>query len=285
MVDLVSSNVASMLRGFSGVFVAQGVEKCARPKTLLRLYDFEGCPYCRKVRETLSVLDLDFEVRPCPKQSLKTPGLCGASRFRGEVTKLGGEQKFPFLVDENTGVKMHDSDKINKYLWDTYGQGASAPLSYRLGQKLHVFQMLVLFCRPLLTHGMLRVPSKAPKEPLELWGCEGSPYVRFVREALCVLELPYTLRTVAHGSDAKRREFRQKYGQQLSAIRRGAGSTVVQIPFLRDPNTSTEMLESADIVAYLYKTYRDGTFPEETWLEANLVPAAGGKAASHAKAE
>ena len=53
-----------------------------RPDTPLELYDFESCPYCRKVREALSILDLDAHVYPCPK---------GGSQFREEVKKRGGK--------------------------------------------------------------------------------------------------------------------------------------------------------------------------------------------------
>ena len=38
-----------------------------RPQKLLELYEFEGCPFCRKVREAISVLDLDVTIYPCPK--------------------------------------------------------------------------------------------------------------------------------------------------------------------------------------------------------------------------
>jgi len=256
----------------SGVWVAEGIEKCKRPTKVLKLYEFEGCPYCRKVREALSVLDLDAIIYPCPRETLKSYGVCKDSRFRPEVTKLGGEQKFPFLVDENTNTKMHESDKIVTYLWETYGAGAVPPMSYTVGQKLEknpIALMLPGLCRPVVTYGVLRVQSKMPKEPLILWGCEASPFVRIVREALCTLELPYLLRNVAHGSNTKRLEFRQKYGSQLSTVRSASSATTVQIPLLIDPNTGVEMLESQDIVSYLWKTYQDGPPPTETWADYN----------------
>src|SRR2546430_15620902 len=59
-----------------------------RPERLLELYEFEGCPFCRKVREALSVLDLDAVIYPCPK---------GGPRFRPEVEARGGKQQFPYL--------------------------------------------------------------------------------------------------------------------------------------------------------------------------------------------
>ena len=35
---------------------------CARPQVRLKLYEFEACPFCRKVREALCALDLDVDV-------------------------------------------------------------------------------------------------------------------------------------------------------------------------------------------------------------------------------
>lgn len=46
-----------------------------RPETRLELYEYEGCPFCRKVREAVSMLDLTVLVRPTPK---------GGERFRPE---------------------------------------------------------------------------------------------------------------------------------------------------------------------------------------------------------
>ena len=68
-----------------------------------------------------------------------------------------------------------------------------------------------------------------------------SPYCRLVRERLCELELPYLVHNVARGSD-KRAAFVERSGRMM-------------VPYLIDPNTSIEMFESADIVAYLEESY------------------------------
>ena len=91
-----------------------------------------------------------------------------------------------------------------------------------------------------------------------------------------MLELPYLLRNIAHGSETKRTEFRQKYGSKLSKVRQVAGKTVVQMPFLRDPNTGVELLESADIVKYLYSTYQNGPVSDETFLDYSTAGATAG---------
>lgn len=271
--DILSTLWVSLLRGFSGSFTAGGIKDCKRPEKVLKLYEFEACPFCRKVREVLTVLDIDVMVYPCPRETMKAYGVCEKSRFRPEVTRQGGQLAFPFLVDENTGVKMNESDKICAYLWATYGEKAKAPLSLRLGQCLNRTPLFFIpsLCRPLMEHGMLRAPSKPAEKPLELWGCEASPFCKIVREALCVLELPYLQHNVAHGSAEKRIEFRVRFGEKLSAARRAAGSTVVQVPLLVDPNTGAELLESSDIVSYLYRTYQDGPPSKETWLDLSTA--------------
>jgi glutathione S-transferase len=65
-----------------------------------------------------------------------------------------------------------------------------------------------------------------------------------VREALSSLELPYRLHNVAKGS-AKRAAFVERSGR-------------MQVPYLADPNSGVEMFESADIVAYLERSYALG---------------------------
>jgi glutathione S-transferase len=202
-----------------------------RPEKLLELYDFEGCPYCRKVREALTALDLEALVYPCPK---------GGSRFRDTVIAAGGKAQFPYLVDPNTGTAMYESDAIVTYLFSRYGTGGT-PLLYRaLGGALGQIPMAIAAAwRPV--QGIRVEPSKAPAQPLELWSFEASPFCRIAREALCTLELPYRLHNVGKGSPS-REAFVERSGK-------------MQVPFLFDPNTQVELFESADIVRYLHATY------------------------------
>jgi glutathione S-transferase len=200
-----------------------------RPATPLRLYEFEGCPYCRKVREALTILDLEADVFPCPKNG---------SRFRPEVVKEGGKAQFPYLVDPNTKTSMYESDDIVRHLFREYGDGR-VPLLLAAGPLTLATAGLASALRPGL--GINARPSRAPKKPLELWSFEASPFCRIAREALCTLELPYRLRNVAKGSP----------GRAAFALRSGK----MQVPYLADPNTKIELFESADIVAYLERSY------------------------------
>ncbi len=224
--DVATSLGASVARLGSGMTVA-GVGK--RPAQLLALYDFEACPFCRKVREALSILDLDAMVYPCPK---------GGSRFRQDVIRRGGKAQFPYLVDPNTGTEMYESDDIVRYLWTTYGDGA-VPWGLSLGPLTLAGSGLASAWR--FGRGERARPSRAPAAPLELWSYEASPFSRLVREELCVLELPHHLHNVAKGS-ARRDAFVARSGK-------------MQVPYLVDPSTGAAMFESADIVRYLRETY------------------------------
>jgi glutathione S-transferase len=196
---------------------------------LLELYEFEACPYCRKVREALSELDLDAVIYPCPR---------GGERFRPSAIEKSGRRQFPFLVDPNAGVSMLESDDIVRYLATTYGDGG-IPLALRFGPLTNVSSGVSSLFR--VGHGRAMRPSKRPEKRLELWSFEASPYCRLVREALTSLEIPYVLHNVAKKS-AKRSAFIERSGK-------------MQVPYLADPNTGREMFESAMIVRYLETTY------------------------------
>lgn len=224
--DALTSNLASAARLGHGWTVAR---TGARPEKLLELYEFEACPFCRKVREMLSVLDLDARIFPCPR---------GGTRFRPKAAALGGRAMFPYLVDPNTGVALYESSDINRYLAKTYGDG-TVPLTLSMGPLTALSSGMASALRA--GHGGAARPSREPAQPLELYSYEVSPYSRLAREALCELEIPYVLRNVAKGS-AKREAFAAMSGKMM-------------VPYLVDPNTGTSMFESAEIVAYLRRTY------------------------------
>jgi glutathione S-transferase len=224
--DVASSLAVTIARGGSGIAVgALG----ARPERPVEIYEFEGCPYCRKVREALSILDLDARVYPCPKNG---------PRFRPEVQRRGGKTQFPYLVDPNASKEMYESDDIVRYLFASYGDGPP-PFWLAPGALTDLAATAAGLWRP--GFGTFYRSSRAPELPLELYSFEASPFSRLVREALCTLEIPYRLRNVARGSP-RREAFAARSGK-------------MQVPWLSDPNTGREMFESADIVAYLEAEY------------------------------
>ena len=202
-----------------------------RPAQNLVLYEFEGCPFCRKVREAINMLDLNVEMRPCPQ---------GGTVFREEAKARGGKAMFPFLVDPNTGKEMYESDDIIAYLFAEYGPGADkVPTLLKLGFLTTLTVGLGLL--PRGGAGSSYKPSTMPEEPLVFYGYDVSPFSKIVREELCAREIPHVWKTCARGSPTRQEMF-DKLG-------------FAQFPYIEDPNTGVNMIESADIIDYLSKQY------------------------------
>lgn len=230
--EVATTGLASMARLPWGSKVRMDLVGTRRaPEKPIRLYEFEACPFCRRVREALTELDLSAEVLPCPK---------GSIRHRPEVKRLGGKDQFPYMVDPNKGVALYESGDIVKYLFREYGGGASPspgllettaltgwmPTLLRAGRGMSRFE---------------RAAAAPPAKTLELYSYENNQFARLVREALCELELPYLLHNVGKGSAGQ------------VALRQRTGSS--QVPYLVDNNTGAAVRESADILQYLFESY------------------------------
>lgn len=245
--NVARSLVSTALRGGMGVAAKPVAE---RPARLFELYEFEGCPYCRLVREALTELDLDAVVYPCPK---------GGGRYRPRAQELGGKLQFPFFLDPDTGVSLYESADIVRYLFETYG-GGSLPLRWQLSQLQQLGAGLAGL--PRLGAGVRARPSRAPQRALELYSFESSPFARVVRERLSELELPYVLRsagrsTVADWLPPPLRDTLHWPHEPETVNRRALKKRLgrVSIPYLVDPNSGVELAESAKIVAYLDHAY------------------------------
>jgi glutathione S-transferase len=224
--DVTTSVLTTVGRLGSGGRVGVLGKRPARP---LELYEFEACPFCRKVREALSILDLEAIVYPCPK---------GGPTYRPRVRAQGGRELFPYLVDPNSGKSMYESNDIVTYLFTEYGDGR-VPIALGAGPLTNLSSMLSGV--PRLGAGSRYRQARSPAQPLELYSFEASPFCRIVREALSSLELAYHLRNVAAGSPG-RDAFVERSGRMM-------------VPWLADPNTGKAMFESAEIVVYLEQTY------------------------------
>jgi len=220
--EVVGGFVASGLRFSAGMTIRR---LGPRPAKTLVLWEFERCSHARYVRESLSELDLDAEIRPCP---------VGGTRFSGE---LDG-RTVPLLLDPNTGERIHGARAIVTHLHTRYGVAprsaffALGPVRLFTGAAHRVFTG---------NRGGVARSSKRPAAPLELWSFEASPYCRLVRNTLSELEVPYLLHNVA--KDSPRRDaFVARAGR-------------MQVPWLHDPNTGTSLFESLAIQRYLETTY------------------------------
>jgi glutaredoxin 3 len=79
---------------------------------MLELFQYETCPDCRRVREKLSALMLDFVAR----QVASDP----AQRARVELAT--GQKDVPVLVDPEQAMVVTEADDIIAYLEETYSE-------------------------------------------------------------------------------------------------------------------------------------------------------------------
>lgn len=252
-VKVLQALASAALEGGRGT---NGTAHPQQPPNALKLYEFEGSPFCRRVREVMTTLNLDYEVYPCPK---------GGKRYRDEMKKLGGRRQFPFLVDENTGTQLYESQDIIHHLFKHYGSTGRTPKKYS-----HFPKVPALALAGTLANGARGVwvnkkilERKAPEQLLELWGFEASPYTRIVRAELTVLELPFKFHNVAkeRWQDQGLAVLRLKPGKYIPLaggkrehVLKVMGENI-QVPYLVDPNTGVKLFESAEIVKYLKKQY------------------------------
>lgn len=245
--SVIGSVATSTLSAWRGTSV---VKAAIQPPLRLKLYDMEGCSYCRSVREALTALGLDAEIYPCPR---------GGKRFRAEAQRLGGKRQFPLLIDRNTDTVLYESADIVDYLFRTYGERPT-PLYYRPSAFRPLWGGLGSAVRGL--RGITKRKSKKPTQLLQLWSFESSPYSRLVRERLTELELPYILHNIgkeqwADMGPAVRRvksgPYKPRPGGRREQLLAQLGR--IQVPYLEDPNTGAKMFESRKIIDYLEQHY------------------------------
>ncbi|XP_004499576.1 uncharacterized protein [Cicer arietinum] len=197
----------------------------------LQLFEFEACPFCRRVREAMTELDLSVEVYPCPK---------GSVRHRELVRKTGGREQFPFLIDQNSGVSMYESSDIVKYLFEQYGEGRSPSLGLLESTIFTGWMPTILRAGRGMTLWE-RSSLDPPPGKLELFSYENNPNARIVREALCELELPYILQNVGEGS------------RRMKLLLDASGSK--EVPYFVDHKTGFQSGDYKMILSYLFTTY------------------------------
>jgi len=83
-------------------------KKVMTEKNTLRLFNIDGCGYCRMVRDELKKLNVHYEKIDVP----------WAHHSRGEVYEVSGQYTVPVLVDED--VVLSDEYEILDYLKRKY---------------------------------------------------------------------------------------------------------------------------------------------------------------------
>lgn len=198
-----------------------------KPREPLILYDVQNCGDSKRVREALSILDLDALVYPCP---------VGGPAWSG----MGSDQRVS-MVDPSSGVTVTGSD-IVEYLFVTYGNPIKIPMMLKSNAVSDLTLRLAMSLRTGKGATFSGTPDRRPQKPLVFWAYEASPFCAVVREVLSELAIPYMLVNCARGSP-KRNVLFSTYGH-------------FQAPCLVDENAGVAMFESAAIIEYLKKTYQ-----------------------------
>ena len=83
--------------------------KVTQPK--VTLYNYEGNQFARLAREALCELEVPYVLANAGKGSAR----------RDDLRAIDADASVPYLVDGNTGGSLGESEKIVKYLFETYG--------------------------------------------------------------------------------------------------------------------------------------------------------------------
>ena len=212
------------------------------PTPELVLFEYEASPYCRRVRETLCVLELQALIKPCPRETLQLEGAYSAeAKHKPEVHREHkGRLLFPFLVDKTAGISLNESGAIVDHLWRLYSDNViERPFVDKLlngGSLPRPIDFALLAgpsgLRPWPSAGLLLAPgSSTASAPLVLSGNEHDQGTRLVRERLCELQLPYFSIPVESASQRP-------------------------LPHLKDPTAGFACFGAAQALRHLDETYR-----------------------------
>lgn len=207
------------------------------PKEPLELYELESDPSCKLVREACSMLSLTVTIFPTPKKG---------PHYRPEAAeRFKNYGKEPIMYDPNTKATIASSSDIIEYLFQNYGPAGKVPWTLNTEKAWpKITAALGVQVARLGAGGTYRdcnFQTRGCTEPLVLYGYEGSPFVKIVRESLSELEIPHTFIFTPRGSRNRQRLY-EKTGR-------------FQVPYLEDPNTGVALFESEAIVEYLEKRY------------------------------
>lgn len=246
-VNVMTSVLASSLRAWRGTATKITTPT---PEKTITLFDREGCPECRLVREALTELNLDVSIVPCPEGNRTV-----AQKLKEET----GSSLVPHLIDPNSEKTLSGQDSIVSYLFKEY-RGSQVPDPLTSGLKNAIASRLATTIRN--GSGTQWRPAKTAEQPLTLYGFESSPYTRLVRERLCEYGIPYTLITLGKQQRADvgipnlrltLKKYKPVPNSKRDAFFNRHGN--VQVPYLEDPNTQQALFESAKIMQYLDDTY------------------------------
>lgn len=184
--------------GGNGNANANGIGK-APQDTLVMFAKMDGPG--RKVREALSILDVDCIVYP----STRSWERLGFDHRRHAIT----------LRDPNTDAEYADADDIVAYLFETFGGGPEIPWILRrdnaVGEALLKVAIWLRGGSGTTYNGGKGGDGEQGTSPdptsVEFWGYEASPFCGVAYEAVIEAGIPHVLKTVARGSSKRNALF------------------------------------------------------------------------------
>lgn len=79
--------------------------------TMIIFYARPTCPYCAKVRSVLDELGISYDEKDINNEEVLQ-----------DLLARGGKKMVPYIVDDETGTEMYESDDIVTYLKEQYGK-------------------------------------------------------------------------------------------------------------------------------------------------------------------
>ncbi len=99
---------------------------------MLILYYKPTCSFCRRVLAVIERLGLEADLRD----------IVESDEYEQELVAHGGKSSVPYLVDEEKGVALYESDDIIAHLERQYGREAVASAR----PKVHIGGSVCLAC-------------------------------------------------------------------------------------------------------------------------------------------
>ncbi|MCA9365806.1 glutathione S-transferase N-terminal domain-containing protein [Candidatus Kaiserbacteria bacterium] len=101
---------------------------------MLTIYLKPGCPFCNKVLATLDTLELEYERKDVTSDEA----------ILNELIEKGGQKMVPYLVDDEKGKAMYESDDIVDYLKENYG--SDTPVTGEAKPRVHLSDAACTSC-------------------------------------------------------------------------------------------------------------------------------------------
>lgn len=76
---------------------------------MINLYYLTTCPYCKRVIDFLEEKNIEYKLLDINEE-----------KNFNNLLKIGKKRQVPFIVDNNTGIVMYESNDIIKYLTKEY---------------------------------------------------------------------------------------------------------------------------------------------------------------------